>query len=200
MKIGIFGGTFSPPHMGHVRAAEAFIDGVGLDKLLVIPTFISPHKDGLRVEEPEVRLEMCRLAFVMDKCEISDIEIKRGGKSYTVLTLRSLREIYPEDELFMLCGTDMFLTLGKWFRAEEIFRLCTVVCVRRESDDETERKIKEKDDIYREQFGARIRHISLIPTELSSSEVRETNQNEGDISEMVPPAVEEFIKHRRLYE
>jgi nicotinate-nucleotide adenylyltransferase len=200
MKIGIFGGTFSPPHMGHVRAAEAFIDGVGLDKLLVIPTFISPHKEGIRVEPSEVRLEMCRLAFVMDKCEISDIEIKRGGKSYTVLTLRSLREIYPEDELFMLCGTDMFLTLGKWFRAEEIFRLCTVVCVRRESDDETERKIKEKDDIYREQFGARIRHISLIPTELSSSEVRETNQNEGDISEMVPPAVEEFIKHRRLYE
>ena len=94
----------------------------------------------------------------------------------------------------------MFLTLGKWFRAEEIFRLCTVVCVRRESDDETERKIKEKDDIYREQFGARIRYISLMPTELSSSEVRETNQNEGDISEMVPPAVEEFIKHRRLYE
>ncbi|MBQ8208674.1 MAG: nicotinate (nicotinamide) nucleotide adenylyltransferase [Clostridia bacterium] len=200
MKIGIFGGTFSPPHMGHVRAAREFIIAMELDKLLVIPTSTSPHKAMIKTAAPELRLEMCRIAFDMGRCEVSDIEIRRGGKSYTVLTLEELRDIYPKDELMFLCGTDMFLTLDRWFRAADIFKICTIVYVRREVDIVTEREIKEKIDIYREQYGAKIRHISPRPTELSSTEVRDVNKNDGDISEMVPPAVEEFIRCHGLYE
>lgn len=200
MRIGIFGGTFSPPHMGHVRAARAFIEDIELDKLLVIPTFISPHKEGQKIEDPALRMEMCRLAFKMERCQVSDIEIRRGGKSYTVLTLEELAEIYSGAELFLLCGTDMFLTLGKWFRAEDIFKMCTIVYVRRELEERVQWEIKEKNDLYTEQFGAKIRHITLKPIELSSTEVRETNKNDGDISEMVPPEVEELIRRKGLYE
>ncbi len=199
MRIGIYGGTFSPPHMGHVRAAEEFISAMRLDKLLVIPALIPPHKTDVEIIDSELRLELCRLAFNMEKCEVSDIEIRRGGKSYTVLTLEEIKKIYPSDELFFLCGTDMILTFDRWYRAEDIFRMCTVVYVRRENDDITEKKIAEKVSSYSEQFGAEIRHISPRITELSSSEIRDLIQSEGDISELVPPAVAEFIRERGIY-
>ena len=185
--------------MGHVRAAEEFISAMKLDKLLVIPALIPPHKTDAEIIDPELRLRLCRLAFCMEKCEVSDIEIRRGGKSYTVLTLEELKKIYPSDELLFLCGTDMILTFDRWYRAEDIFRMCTVVYVRRENDDITERKIAEKVSSYSEQFGAEIRHISPRITELSSSEIRDLIQSEGDISELVPPAVAEFIRESGIY-
>ena len=91
MRLGIYGGTFSPPHKGHVEAAEAFSREMKLDKLLIIPTFVPPHKTTADDATPEQRLEMCRLAFSHIKnAEISDMEIKRGGTSYTYLTLEEL--------------------------------------------------------------------------------------------------------------
>ncbi len=199
MKIGIFGGTFSPPHIGHIKAAEAFIDQVGLDKLIIIPTFVPHKKDMSGVASPEARLYMCSLAFCGEKCNASDIEIKRGGKSYTADTLEELKKLYPDDELFMLFGTDMFLILGKWFHAEDIFSSCTVVCVCRENDGTSERKIMEKSDEYREQFGAKVRLISLEPTEISSSAVRERIRFGEDISGLVTPAVRDYIRTEGLY-
>ena len=199
MKIGIYGGTFSPPHIGHIGAAKEFIKAVGLDKLFVVPTFRPPHKDDNAIIESDLRLQMCRLAFDMPFCEVSDIEIRRGGKSYTVLTLEEMKKSYPEDELFLLCGTDMVLTLDRWFRAEDIFKLCTIVYVRRENDPATEKDILEKISLFREQFDAEIRHISPRTVELSSSQIRERMARGEDISDLVPNAVADFIRLHGLY-
>ncbi len=198
MKIGIFGGTFSPPHMGHIRAAEAFYGEMELDKLFIIPTFVPHKKDMSGVAPAETRLRMCRLAFDDIKYEISDMEIVRGD-SYTAITLDEMKKMYPYDELFILFGTDMFLTLGNWVRAEDIFGMCTVVCVSRESDPDSEMKIMEKIGIYREQFGAEIRHISLKPTEISSSKIRERISLGEELSGMVSPSVIDYIKTKELY-
>lgn len=198
MKIGIFGGTFSPPHLGHIRAAEAFANEMELDKLIIIPTFI-PHKKDMSGVAPALeRLHMCRLSFEGRIYEISDMEIARGD-SYTAITLDELRKIYPDDELYILFGTDMFLTLGNWVRAGDIFGMCTVVCASRENDPDSEMKIMEKIGIYREQFGARIRHISLKPAEISSSNIRDRIKLGEDISGMVTPSVRDYIKTNGLY-
>ena len=199
MKIGIFGGTFSPPHMGHIRAAEAFVREVGLDRLFVIPTFLPHNKDMSGVASPEARLQMCRLAFENEKCEVSDIEIKNGGKSYTADTIETMKKLYPDDEFFILFGSDMFLILGKWIRAEEIFSSSTVVCVCREKDEDEKRKIMEKSHEYMEQFSAKIRLISLEPSEISSSAVRERIKRGEDICGLVTPSVREYILSEELY-
>ena len=99
MKTGIYGGTFSPPHLGHYLAARAFLEKVELDELLIIPALVPPHKQIKYEDDPVSRLEMCRLAFAdLDKTSVSDLELNRGGKSYTVMTLRELaregRELY----------------------------------------------------------------------------------------------------------
>ena len=199
MKIGIYGGTFSPPHIGHVGAAKEFVRALELDKLLVIPTFIPPHKTESDKISPELRAEMCRVAFAELGAEISDIEINRGGKSYTIDTLTALREIYPDDEFFFLCGTDMILTFDKWYRFEDIFSLATIVYVRRESDPDTEKAIREKVSFFEEQFGARIRHILPRTVELSSTEIRNMIRRGEDASALLPAGLSEFIKNRKIY-
>ena len=118
MKIGIYGGTFNPPHLGHMEAARTAIQVLGLDKLLLIPAGVPPHKampEGS--PDQDQRLEMTRLAAEQtgldNKVEVLDIELRREGRSYTAETLAQLKEQYPEDELWLLMGTDMFLTLHR---------------------------------------------------------------------------------------
>lgn len=200
MKIGIYGGSFSPPHMGHIRAAKEFIEEMQLDKLLVIPAYIPPNKADMKMPSSEIRMELCRLAFSVEKCFVSDMEMKRGGISYTAQTLLELKQMHPDDELFWLCGADKLQSLDKWYKVEEIFRLCTVVCVSREKDYALSRLIDEKISLLREQFGARIRHISVKVTELSSSRIRDMIKNNEDISGLVLPSVAAYIKAGHLYE
>ena len=197
-RIGIFGGTFSPPHNGHIAAARAFMEQMWLDILYVIPTALPPHKEADALVSAEHRLEMCRLAFSdMEGVYVSDMEIQRGGKSYTVETLR---ELTGEDRrLFFLCGTDMMLTLGQWREPEEIFRLCYPVYIRRESDEALDALIVKKIAEYNEKFGKIVRRIVTDPIELSSSQIREGLQ-QGTLSEgMLPPAVEKYISDNHLY-
>ena len=112
-RIGIYGGTFSPPHNGHLAAARAFMEQMWLDILYVIPAAIPPHKQMAEPVSAADRLEMCRRAFAgMEGVYVSDMEIRRGGKSYTVDTLRELSG--DDRRLFLLCGTDMVLTLDEW--------------------------------------------------------------------------------------
>ena len=135
-KIGLYGGTFGPPHLGHVYAAKTFLREVAPDRLLIMPAGIPPHKEKAAGDTPELRLAMCRAAFGdLPHTEISDYEIRKPGKSYTVETLEHLAA--PGREITMLCGTDMFLTLDHWHRAPDIFALCTVACLARENGMET---------------------------------------------------------------
>ena len=198
MKLGIYGGTFAPIHNAHVRVAKAFYSELKLDKLMIIPAGIPPHKQIAGDDSPEKRLRMCQLAFEgLDGFEISDIELKREGKSYTVMTLRELSR--EGVDLYMLCGTDMLLTFDQWFCFDEIFRLCTLVYVRRESDPKIERQIDEKVSLFRSKYGARVIELKNETLEMSSTDIRKAVENGEDISGMVPESVFEYIKENRLY-
>lgn len=198
-RIGIYGGTFSPPHNGHLRAARAFMEQMWLDILYVIPTAIPPHKEMETPVDAHHRLEMCRLAFgSMEGVYVSDMEIARGGRSYTVDTLR---ELSGEDRrLFLLCGTDMMLTLDTWRSPEEIFKLSYPVYIRRDNDRTLDQPIVQKIAEYHQKYGKVVRRIVTEPLELSSHEVREAIALEKSLKNMVPEAVEAYIREHRLYE
>ena len=198
-RLGIYGGTFSPPHLGHVGAAKSFYGAVPLDKLLIIPDFLPPHKQIDGEISADDRIEMCKLAFADVKgAEVSDIEIKRGGKSYTALTLAELSS--DENELYFLCGTDMFLTLGEWYKPEEIFKLATICFVRRENDKENDLEIQRRTEEYINRFSARIIQISAPVTEISSSELRlAIKEDDERLVELLPSSVLKYIKERGLY-
>lgn len=198
IRIGIYGGTFSPPHNGHLQAARAFMEQMWLDILYVIPAAIPPHKEMDVPVSAERRMEMCRLAFGgMEGVYVSDMEIARGGKSYTVDTLR---ELAGEDRrLFLLCGTDMMLTLDQWRSPEELFRLSYPVYIRREADRTLDRQIVDKIAEYNQKYGKVVRRIVTDPIELSSNEIRKKLASGEGISHLVPPAVEKYIRDNHLY-
>lgn len=196
--LGVFGGTFSPPHRGHVRAAEVFLAAVKPDKLLIVPTFVPPHKAADGEASPEERLEMCRLAFGhLPHTEVSDIEIRRGGKSYTADTLAALS--MPKRRIAFLCGTDMMLTLDEWHDPERIFELADLYCIRRESDPETNRLLQEKNAIYAARFGKEVSFLSAPVCEVSSSDIRREIQAGDRHPALLPDSVAAYINERGLY-
>ena len=201
MKVGIFGGTFNPIHKGHTEAAYAFLCCVNPDKLLVIPTKIPPHKAIKGDDDPEIRLEMTGRAFSEDgeydaRIEVSDIEIRSEGKSYTYYTLQKLKSM-GYDDFYLYCGTDMLLSFDSWFRFEDILSMCTLAYASRLESACPE--ASEKIAMLRERYGARILEIPLDPIEISSSEIREMIRKGEDASEFLSPAVLRFIEERGLY-
>jgi len=133
MRIGVFGGTFNPIHNGHIALAKRLVEELKFDELMLIPTAQPPHKDGSEVISAEHRLAMCRIAAEeIPNCGVSDIEIKRGGKSYTVSTLRLLLADRPDDEFVLLMGGDMFLSFMDWRAPDEILRLVRIAAIPRE--------------------------------------------------------------------
>lgn len=198
MRIGVYGGTFAPVHRGHVAAAEAFLKQMELDLLYVIPTAIPPHKQVDGADDPQHRLRMCELAFAGKRdIIVSDMEIARGGKSYTVDTLRALSG--EDRRLFLLTGTDMMLTLGQWRCAEEIFKLCYPVYIRRENDPILEARIVAKNAEYQQKFGRIVRRIPTDVMEMSSTDIRAAAGRGEDLKKLVPDAVAAYIKEHGLY-
>ena len=197
-RVGIYGGTFAPIHNGHVSAAKAFMEQMKLDYLFIIPTYMPPHKQIDESDDPLYRLRMCELAFEdTDGVIISDCEIARGGKSYTYDTLCELQR--PNTRLFLLCGTDMVLSFDKWYRFEDIFKMCYPVYVRRENDAMLGNMLVSKIREYYQKYGVMFRRVITDPIEISSTEVRRAVAAGEDISDLVPPSVERFIKENRLY-
>ena len=198
LRVGIYGGTFAPIHNGHVAAAKAFMEQMKLDYLFIIPTYLPPHKQIDASDDPLYRLRMCELAFGdIDGVVISDCEIVRGGKSYTYDTLKELER--PNTRLFLLCGTDMVLSFDRWYRFEDILKMCYPVYVRRENDALIGNRVVAKITEYYQKYGVMFRKIITEPLELSSTDVRRAVLEGRDISSMVPPAVERFIKDNGLY-
>lgn len=199
MRIGIYGGSFSPIHNGHVAAAKAFMEQMWLDLLYIVPAGIPPHKQLQGDANTWQRLKMCELAFEgVDGVLISDLEIRREGKSYTVDTLRAFAS--EEHRLFLLMGTDMLLTLDTWRESEEIFRLCYPVYMRREGKDPIlDARIVAKITEYQQKYGKVVRRIVGDPIVVSSTGVRKAVSEGKDISHMVPPAVEKYIRENGLY-
>ena len=198
MRVGIYGGTFSPVHNGHVAAAKAFMEQMWLDILYIIPTGVTPHKTMKGDATAADRLEMCRLAFEsMEGVIVSDLEMRREGKSYTVDTLRELYD--PDGRLFLLMGTDMLLTLDKWREPEEIFRLCYPVYIRREEDGALDAAIVEKIKTYQEKYGKVVRRIVAPAILISSTDVRAAVAEGFPIEGAVPSSVAAYIRDRGLY-
>lgn len=196
-KIGIFGGTFDPPHLGHVAVAAEAAQQLALDRLLIIPTGIPPHK-ALPADAPgaEDRLAMTRLAFAdIPIAEVREDELRREGISYTYMTLDALRQEMPKEEFWLIMGADMFLGVEKWRESRRIFAECSVAALCREKVDDG--SALERHAAYlREHFGATCRVLRHRVYEVSSTAVRG-----GDPSEDVrlPKAVGAYIRERGLY-
>ena len=198
MKTGIYGGTFNPIHNGHLHIVEEFRRGLGLDRVLLIPTRVPPHKAAPDLASAGERFAMCRLAAQGKPwLELSDIEMRREGKSYTAETLEELSALYPQDQFYLLMGEDMFLTLDRWYRPETIFSLASV-CTTPRSPDGLD-ALRQKALEYTEQFQARcfLEHIPYLP--ISSTQVRQAVARGEDISGLVPQAVAAYMKERGLY-
>lgn len=197
-RVGIYGGTFAPVHNAHVVTAKLFMEQMRLDYLFVIPSAIPPHKEMDPLDDPKHRLEMCRLAFEgIDGVVVSDMEIERGGKSYTIDTVRELAA--PGRRLLLLCGTDMVLSFDKWYKYREILELCYPVYMRREKDAMLDGMIVNKLAKYYSESGKMFRKLIGEPIELNSTDIREAVKNGQSISNMVPPKVEKYIIENALY-
>lgn len=198
MRIGIYGGTFDPPHVGHERALAAFLEQFDFDIVYVIPVFVPPHKSLKSDVSTEDRLNMSRLAFegISHKVSVSDLEIKRQGKSYTADTIKHFKE-QGCDEIYFLCGTDMLLTLDMWYRPEYILSNAKIVFARRENDEENTEKIAEKIKKYKEIYSAQIYELSINVLEISSTRIRSGISNGK--CEYLSPNVVEYIQEKGLY-
>ena len=191
-KTGIFGGAFNPVHNGHVRLAEEAVKQLKLRKLLIIPTCVSPHKHT-ELLPYEDRAEMCRRAFGhIPGAEVSDIEVRLGGTSYSINTIRALKELYPDESFFLLIGGDMLFSFEKWYRYESILKEVKVCAAARDGDSLADMM----------EYANELGRIKVLPTqvvEMSSTEVREKAAAGGDISGMVPQGVADYIREKGLY-
>ena len=179
-------------------AAEAFSKEVALDRLLIIPTAVPPHKVADDCPSDAHRLSLCRLAFSNIKgAEISDLELRRGGKSYTYLTLRELE--CPDQKIFFLCGTDMLLSLDTWKNADEVMRRASFVVISRENDPTTFLRMQEKREELIRCFGAEIQILMVPAHPASSTELRKAIANRESIRGLVPDEVDEYIRKWNLY-
>lgn len=200
MRIGIFGGTFNPPHNGHVTLARAAAEQLALDRLLIMPACVPPHKPLPDRVTPQQRYAMAALmAAPVGRCaQASDIELHRTGKSYTSDTLQTLHEQYPDAELWLLMGSDMFLSLHTWHEPEVICALAHIAAFSRVEEDiraAMERQKQTLEQQYRAEV-ALLNNPQLI--ELSSTDVRAALAA-GRGSELVPEAVWGYIRREHLY-
>ena len=197
MNIGIYGGTFDPIHKGHTRLLAQAEAVCGLEKVIIMPDRIPPHKQRSDIAPAEDRLKMCRLALADDPAVlVSDWEKRQEGKSYSVLTLRHLREVFPEDRLWFIMGSDMLTSFHKWYRYEEILELSGLICMTRyEGDDE---QLEAAAKALRQKGGV----VELLPAhafEVSSSQIRAALER-GD--EEIPELDERglgYIRSKGLY-
>ena len=195
-KIAIYGGSFDPPHKGHKLLAENLASVCGAEKVIIIPTALSPFKSSSSATA-EDRLDMCKLFFKEELFQISDIEIKRGGKSYTVDTLTQIKEENPDAELFLFMGDDMLLSFDKWYCYQEILRLATIVCACRTENLEELQNMK---NFVKNVLNAEERVIicESVPFEISSTEIRSSLKD--GVNKGLSEEIYSYIAAKGLYQ
>lgn len=191
-RVGIFGGAFDPPHLGHERLAALCSERLGLEKLLIVPSFHSPHKPTPATDY-EHRLNMCRAVFDRKIYEVSDIERKLGGEGYTINMLRKVKEDFPKGtKFFLIIGGDMLFCFDKWFRYESILKECTVTAAARQEDSYSDML----------ECAAELGHIKVLNlpvTEISSTAIREKIQKGESTEGLLSESVREYIEANKLY-
>ena len=197
-KTGIIGGTFNPIHNGHILLAVYCKEKLNLDSVIFIPTYTPPHKSDKELVSETHRLNMCNIAVQSyDDFSVSDIEIKRKGKSYTYETLTSLKEIYPDDTLYFITGADMFLTLEKWKNPEIIFDKAIIAAVPRNSSDSE--VLNSHYQTILKPMGAKASILDEPVLSVSSTFIRENIDNYDLIKSLIDRNVYEYIVKNNLY-
>lgn len=210
-RIGLFGGTFNPIHMGHLRLAGSVADLLHLDKVLFIPAAMPPHKDLAEGVTGEHRLAMARLAAGCDpRFSVSEIEVRRGGESYTLATLEALRQSSPRAGYTFLIGTDAYREIASWFRVERVLPLADWAVMRRPGtrmsdlgkplgrlaevfENEVEGSLRHRDS------GTRIFFVDIPRVDISSTRIRRDLRRGRRVHGKVPEEVEAYIAAEGLY-
>jgi len=194
MKIGVFGGTFDPPHLGHLMIAEAAVKALGLDEVVFVPANRNPLKHGRSLASGKHRLEMTRLLVEGEgPYVVSDIDLTRGGPTYSVDTLSELQTAYPGDYWFIV-GSDALLTLPGWRHTERLIKLCRIACILRapHRQEDALRPLPES-----------IRHVvdfvEMPSTPISSTAIRESLEDKGQAYSWLKPSVLKYIEDQGLY-
>ena len=187
MKIGILGGTFNPAHSGHLILAEEAREKLGLDKVIFVPANLPPHKDNGDIAQASFRLKMLKLAVKGNKhfC-VSDIEIKRQGRSYTIDTIKEFKRKYPADELYFIIGSDLLKYLDEWKDLNEINKLVKFVAATRPG-------------YSLEKIPPYIHTLGIRAVDISGFEVRRCIKEGKSFRYLVPDAVFNFINKKGLY-
>ena len=195
-RTGFFGGTFNPIHSGHIHLAEEAFRGLGLDRLILVPANIPPHKETHDLCSNTDRFNMCCLAAEgHEGFEVSDFELNQGGKSYSVYTAEHFAEMYPDDELYMMVGSDMLLSFDKWYRFEDILKTVTLAVVSREYDDMDDLKKKAEE---LSAYGS-VKIINADPFPVSSTQIRDLIRRGQKYSCYLPEKVVQYIRLKKLY-
>jgi nicotinate-nucleotide adenylyltransferase len=185
VKLGVFGGTFDPPHIGHLIAAQDARSALGLDRVIFVPAAVPPHKRDDTVSAAGTRLAMVRAAIAgADGFEVDDLELRRGGPSWTVDTLRELAARLPGSELFLLIGSDQYAEFESWREPDEIRQLAKVAVLTRENG-------------VRQAAG--VHTVRVTRLDVSSTDIRRRISEGQPIRFLVPAAVDALIRLHGLY-
>jgi nicotinate-nucleotide adenylyltransferase len=197
-SIAIFGGTFNPVHKGHTRLLKLVTESVKLDRIFVMPSKIPPHKAALELADETDRLEMCRLAFEdFANVTVSDYEFTREGKSYSYYTVKHFCESFPGSRIYFIMGSDMLLSFETWYRADELIKMCTPICISRSKEDTAAaREHAEKLSVDGEAV-----FLEAEPFEVSSTQIRQmfAQKNFTNLYCYLDENVVKYIMNKNLY-
>jgi len=187
MKIGILGGTFNPIHIGHLILAQEAMEKISLDKIIFVPAYLPPHKDNSDIAGAGLRLEMVKLAIKGNKCfVVSDAEIKRDGRSYTIDTIKEFKKRYPQDELYFIIGSDLLKYLDEWKDLGEIISMVKFIVATRPGYSLSE-------------IPSYIKTVAIRAVDVSGFEIRERVKEGKSFRYLVPEEVYRYIARKGLY-
>jgi nicotinate-nucleotide adenylyltransferase len=211
-KVGLFGGTFNPIHLGHLRGAEDIRESFGLDRVIFLPAAVPPHKVTKNVIDPLPRLEMVKLATVANPFfSVSDVEMKRSGNSYSIDTLRYFRERRADSFSFIL-GQDAFAEIETWKEYPELFSLCNFIVMVPSGVGKTPPgaqlpggltssfRYSQEDRVWLHESGHTLHFKEITFLDISSTRIRELIENGKSVKYLVPPEVEAYIQAHGLYQ
>lgn len=187
MKIGILGGTFNPIHIGHLILAEEAREKLGLDKIIFVPAYLPPHKDNSDIAPAKYRYRMIELVIKKNRYfSLSDMEIKRNGRSYTIDTLKEFKKLYPEDELHFIIGSDLLRYLEEWKDLDELIKMVRFIVATRPG-------------YPLEKIPSHISTLPIRAVDISGFEIRSAIRQDKSFRYLVPEAVFKYITKKRLY-
>ncbi|WP_110111411.1 nicotinate-nucleotide adenylyltransferase [Bacillus sp. CGMCC 1.16541] len=186
-RIGILGGTFNPPHLGHLIIANEVFEQLKLDECWFMPSYTPPHKEVSNEIDPEHRLHMLKLAIQNhEHFSVQDIEFQRKGTSYTFDTMKAVKELYPDVHFYFIVGGDMVEYLPKWYKIEELVHLVTFVGVKRPG--------------YELKSSYPLEFVEVIQVDISSSLIRQRVKSKRSIQYLVPNDIKQYVEENKLYE